>query len=124
MAPFVEDLSDFLDPDDFAVPVIANGVSGYGILDIAGDLILDDRRTNEDPVIRVETSKFGNLIHGASATVNGVAYTVRESPMLIDDGAFCLVMLTRVVGPVTAARLTTLNGVFITTLSGDYLRIL
>ena len=92
---FVEDLSVFFD-DFSAVPVVANGITGSGIFDDAGDLILDDRRTNENPVIRVLSSQFRNLIHGNSITVDGAAYTVREEPMPIDDGVFCLVMLSRV----------------------------
>lgn len=101
---FVEDPSVFL--SDFGVPVVAGAVSGLGILDMPGEVIMDNMVISTDYTLRVEASKFGSLGYGSLVTVDGVGYTVRES-RLIDDGAFLSVSLEKTTsdGPVTAVIL-------------------
>jgi hypothetical protein len=48
-----------------------------------------------DYKLTCEASKFGDLLHGDAVTVDGTNYTVRNTA-LIDDGAFCEVMLQKV----------------------------
>jgi hypothetical protein len=89
---FTENLDVFL--ADFGVSVTAGAVSGFGILDMPGELVADGMIITTDYTLRCEASKFGTLAYGASVTVNSVAYTVREN-RLIDDGAFCSMTLQK-----------------------------
>ena len=91
---FTEDLSVFLSDNDFAVSVVAGAVTGLGILDMPSEIIADGVILTTDYKLTCETSKFGNLLHSDAVTVNGSAYTVRSNS-LIDDGAFCEVMLQK-----------------------------
>ncbi len=87
-----EDLTLFL--ADFGVSVTAGAVSGLGLLDQPGELVADGMIITTDYSLRCEASKFGGLIYGAAITVDGVNYQVREN-RLIEDGAFCLMMLQK-----------------------------
>ena len=89
----VEDPADFL--DDFGVTVTAGGVTGLGILDTPGEYIHNERAITVEYLLRTETSKFGDLAYNDAITVDGNSYTVREQPLMVDDGAFCLVLLTK-----------------------------
>ena len=91
---WTEDPTDFL--EDFGVSVTANGTTGLGILDMPGEYVADGRVITNEYLLRIETSKFGSIGYGDSMTVAGVAYQVREAPLLVDDGVFCLVLLTKV----------------------------
>jgi len=90
---WTEDPTDFL--DDFGVTVTANGTTGLGILDMPGEYVADGRVITNEYLLRAEASKFGSVTYGDSMTVAGVAYEVREAPLLVDDGVFCLVLLTK-----------------------------
>ena len=90
---WTEDPTDFL--NDFGVTVTANGTTGLGILDMPGQYVADGRVITNEYLLRAETSKFGSVTYGDSMTVAGVAYEVREAPLLVDDGVFCLVLLTK-----------------------------
>jgi len=92
---FTEDLTVFLDTAEFAVPVTAGSVSGLGILDMPSEIIADGVVLTTDYKLTCEASKFGDLLHGDAVTVDGTNYTVRNTA-LIDDGAFCEVMLQKV----------------------------
>ena len=92
---FVEDLSVFLDSDEFAVSVTAGAVTGLGILDMPSEIIADGVVLTTDYKLTCEASKFGSLLHGDAVTVDGTNYTVRNA-VLIDDGAFCELMLQKV----------------------------
>lgn len=82
---------------DFGVPVQAGGVEGLGIFDTPGDYIHNERVITNEYLLRAETSKFGNLLYDDSVNVNGETYTVREAPLMVDDGTFCLVLLSKAV---------------------------
>ena len=90
---FTENLDVFL--ADFGVSVIAGAVSGFGILDMPGELVADGMIITTDYSLRCEASKFGGLIYGAAMAVDGVNYQVREN-RLIEDGAFCNITLLKV----------------------------
>lgn len=90
---WTEDPSDFL--EDFGVTVTANGTTGLGILDMPGEYVADGRVITNEYQLRAEVSKFGGLTYGDSVTVAGDAYTVREAPLVADDGVFCVMLLTK-----------------------------
>jgi riboflavin synthase alpha subunit len=79
---------------DFGVAVTSGAVSGVGILDMPGEVIMDNMVISTDYTLRTDAATFGSLSYGASVTVNGVAYTVREN-RLLDDGVFCEISLQR-----------------------------
>lgn len=112
---FVEDPTSFL--NDFGVTVTANGITGLGILDMPGEYVADGRVITNEYLLRAETSKFGEVTYGDTMTVGANSYQVREAPLMIDDGVFCLILLTKIV--VAANNIITLSGLHITTLAGD-----
>lgn len=87
-----EDLDVFL--ADFGVTVTSAAISGIGILDMPGELVADGMIISTDYIIRCEASKFGTLAYGASITVDGTAYTIRENRP-IEDGVFCEITLQK-----------------------------
>lgn len=97
---FAESLVVFL--ADFGVSVTAGAVSGFGILDMPGDLVADGMIITTDYSLRCEASEFGGLIYGAAMTVDGVNYQVREN-RLIEDGVFCEITLLKVAADSSAA---------------------
>ena len=80
-----EDLDVFL--ADFGVSCTAGATTAKGILDMPSQVISDGMVLTTDYTLTARTSAFGGLIRGDSITVDGTAYTVRET-MLIDDGKF------------------------------------
>jgi len=92
---FAEDLDAFLNTDEFGVSVTAGATTGVGILDMPSEIIADGVVLTTDYKLMCESSKFGDLLHGDAVTVDGTAYTVRNT-VLIDDGAFCELMLQKV----------------------------
>ena len=87
-----ENLDVFL--ADFGVTVTSGAISGIGILDMPGELVADGMIITTDYSLRCEASKFGALAYGASITVDGTAYTIREN-RLIEDGVFCEITLQK-----------------------------
>lgn len=80
-----ENLSVFL--NDFGVSVTAGAISGVGILDMPGQVLAGGMVLSTDYTLTCKAADFGGLLYGDSVTVNGVAYTVRET-RLLDDGGF------------------------------------
>jgi hypothetical protein len=80
-----EDLDSFL--VDFGVSCTAGATTANGILDMPSQVISDGMVLTTDYTLTARTSNFGSLIRGDSITVDGTAYTVRET-MLLDDGKF------------------------------------
>lgn len=76
------------------VTVTSGAVSGMGILDMPGQVILDGMVVNTDYILTASASEFGGLIYGAAVTVGGVNYSVRES-RLIGDGLMCEISLQK-----------------------------
>lgn len=87
-----EDLSIFF--NDFSVPVVFGAVSGVGILDMPTEIVADGVVLTTDYKLTCLASSFSSAKYGDAITVDGTAYTVREA-LLIDDGKFCTIMLTR-----------------------------
>ena len=87
-----ENLDVFL--ADFGVTVTSGAISGIGILDMPGELVADGMIISTDYSLRCEASKFETLAYGASITVDGTAYTIREN-RLIEDGVFCEITLQK-----------------------------
>lgn len=79
---------------DFGVTVTSGAISGVGILDMPGEVIMDNMVISTDYMLRVEASKFGALGYGSSVTVSGTVYTVREA-RLLDDGVFLALSLQK-----------------------------
>ena len=80
-----EDLDSFL--VDFGVSCTAGATTANGILDMPSQVISDGMVLTTDYTLTARASNFGSLIRGDSITVDGTAYTVRET-MLLDDGKF------------------------------------
>lgn len=111
---FTEDPAIFL--EDFGLPVSAGGVEGLGILDTPTEYIYNERAQTVEYLLRCEASKFAGLAYEDSVTVGVDSFKVREAPLLVDDGLFCLVLLTKV-APVVA-NVTTISGLNLITISG------
>jgi len=80
-----EDLTIFL--QDFGVSCTAGAVTALGILDMPAQVLAGGMVLSTDYTLTARRTDFGELLYGDSITVNGVAYTVRET-RLIDDGSF------------------------------------
>lgn len=92
---FSEDLSIFLDETQFAVPVVALGVSGSGIFDMPGEYVGPDGIfVSDECQLRVLRSVYGNLKYGDSVLVNGQGFEVRDTRPVF-DGVFMQVFLKR-----------------------------
>ena len=89
---FEEDF-DFLNEDDFGVPVIWGAISSSGILDKNAQLIFSGNVISVDYAVRLKSSIFSALRYGDLLQVNGSTYSVRE-PMPVGDGAYMMVSLS------------------------------
>ena len=87
-----EDLDIFL--ADFGVSCTAGAITANGILDMPSQILSDGMVLSTDYTLTARASNFGTLIRGNSITVDGAAYTVRET-MLIDDGKFVQIALQK-----------------------------
>ena len=87
-----EDLDIYL--ADFGVSCTAGGTTANGILDMPSQVISDGMVLTTDYTLTTRASNFGSLVGGDSITVDGTAYTVRET-LLIDDGKFVQIALQR-----------------------------
>ena len=87
-----EDLDIFL--ADFGVSCTAGAVTANGILDMPSQILSDGMVLSTDYTLTARASNFGSLIRGNSITIDGAAYTVRET-MLIDDGKFVQIALQK-----------------------------
>lgn len=78
------------------VPVLWGAVSGEGILEQNTEMIIGDQVLSVEYALHnLPAAQFGAMAHGDAITVDGVTYTVRHAPMLVGDGRFCLVALSR-----------------------------
>lgn len=81
-----------------SVSVVAGAVSGRGFLYMPGEYVADGRVISTEYTLRVEAAKFGSLSYNCLITVDDVAFVVREAPLLVDDGVFCVLLLTKAQG--------------------------
>jgi hypothetical protein len=82
---FTEDLGAFFSQADFAVPLTWGLVTAEVILDAPDEQIIDGRVLSREYAITYESADLVGLSGGATVTVDGTAYTVREVTAL-DDG--------------------------------------
>lgn len=82
---FSEDLDAFFSEDDFAVELTWGAETANVILDAPDQEFVEGRVQSRQYAIIYETADLPGLAGGASVTVAGVAYTVREVAAL-DDG--------------------------------------
>jgi hypothetical protein len=107
-----EDLTVFL--ADFGVSVTAGAVSGLGILDMPGEVVMDDNVISTAYRLTCLSSEFGELGYGDQVVADGLTYLVQEL-QLITDGRFCTLMMERVM-TVASQIITSLgNGVVLLT---------
>ena len=78
-----------------SIEATAGAVTGRGFLVMPGQLLADGMSISTDYTLTALAVDFGNLIYGASITVNGTLYTVRDN-RLLDDGGFCELSLQKV----------------------------
>lgn len=98
---------------DFGVTVTSGAVSGMGILDMPGEVIVNNTVLSTDYSVTIRTADFGNLLYGASVVVDGLNYEVRDC-LPVADGAFSVLVLSKL----DLNTITTLSGLNITTLTG------
>jgi hypothetical protein len=80
---------------DFGRPVVAGATEGLGILDMPGEYILDQRVITDRYSLTVESSKFSGLDYGDTLTHGGQSYQVKEGPLVVGDGVFCVFLLQK-----------------------------
>ena len=100
------------------VSVTAGAVSGMGLLDMPGELVMDDRVINTNYRLTCRADQFGTLSYGDQLQADGQTYLVQEL-QLIADGNFCMLTLEKVIAATN--RLVTLAGDALVTLDGRYL---
>jgi hypothetical protein len=89
---FTENLDVFL--ADFGVSCTAGAVTALGILNMPGEVLMNNMVLTTDYTLTARVSDFGNLIYGAAITIEGVQYTVRDN-RLLDDGGFVEIALQK-----------------------------
>jgi hypothetical protein len=87
------DLGVFLG-DPFSVSATSGNTTADVLLDQPSQVLAGDMVLTTDYQITARASDFGSLVAGASITVDGTAYTVRET-RLIDDGVLCEISLQK-----------------------------
>lgn len=92
--PFAEDLAPFFSAAEFASAVVWGAQTANGIIDQASDDIMGGRAIGQDIELTLPAASLPNIARGASITVDGTAWLVREV-RLLDDGALKRLMLGR-----------------------------
>ena len=80
---------------DFGVSFTAGAISGMCIKDMPGVNILGNQVILVDHQVLAKTADFGHLLYGNNVEIDGVAFIVKDAPMPVDDGAFCLITLEK-----------------------------
>lgn len=80
--------------NDFGLPVVWGRYSGKGVLDMPSEIIAGGMVLTTDYQLTVKTSDFPGIDQGATITVNGAGYYVREA-RTIDDGVFSQLYLSK-----------------------------
>ena len=87
-----EDLDIFF--EDFQDAVVYSSSTFKGILEQPDEIVADGVVMTTDYQLIAKTTDLGAVAFGGSLTVNGTGYTVR-SVRKIDDGALCILSLTK-----------------------------
>lgn len=79
------------------VPVVYNGTSSYGILDIVSSEFADDagRARTKMHRLTIATDAFTNLRAGGRITVAGVPYRIDDVELEDGDGALTVLTVAR-----------------------------
>lgn len=93
--PMPEDLAVFFDPAGFASTVVWGTTTAAGILDTPAEDILGGRGVSVEYALTLPAGALPGIARGASITVGGVAYTLRENPRPLDDGVLVRLILTK-----------------------------
>lgn len=92
--PFIEDLAIFL--ADFGLPCTAGAVSFVGLLDQPDEILALGRADAHSRQYELTyRSDQVTLTRGQAVVVSFVAYTVREAPRQVGDGAFSRALLSK-----------------------------
>lgn len=83
---FAEDLTQFFDAAEFAQAATWGALSANVILDTPTEDQLGGKALGMIFEVTLPTASWPNIARGASVTIAGVSYTVREV-RLLDDGA-------------------------------------
>jgi len=96
---FTEDLSVFLNADEFAYNATLDGVGITGILNLGG-IVEEADTVTVAPTFLVPTASAAGAV-GKTLVCNGISYKVRSAPLDPEsrDGAFTLLVLARVTAP-------------------------
>ena len=76
---------------DWGQPLTVGAASGVGVLSRNTQILLDDQLVYEGDSILSTMALCGQLTHGSTITLGGVAYVVQSDPFLSADGATCRV---------------------------------
>ena len=104
---FTEDLDIFL--ADFGVSCTAGAVTANGILDMPSQILSDGMVLSTDYTLTARASDFGDLLYGSQISVNGAAFTVRDT-QLISDGKMVQIALQRSVDVPSTISVTAIDG--------------
>ena len=89
---FTEDLDIFF--EDFQDTVVHSSSTYKGILEQPDEIVADGVVMSTDYQLIAKTTDLGGINFNETLTVNGTGYTVR-SVRKIDDGALCILSLTK-----------------------------
>jgi hypothetical protein len=98
------------------VPVTWGAVSGEAILEQNAQFVSDGNVISVEYMLHnLPTAEFGTIGYNDTLSVDGEVFTVREAPMVIGDGAFCSLILSKVADgtvpaperPITEVRVDT-----------------
>lgn len=92
---FAESLSAFFAAADFGVTATHGGESAQVILDAPNTDILGGRGMTTEPSILYKTGDLPTLKRGDAIVVDGVNYTVNETPQSVDDGKLRRALLSK-----------------------------
>lgn len=81
--PLSDDNSVFVG-GEFGVSCTSGSTTANGILSEPSDVLMDGVVLFTDYFLQAKASDFGSLISGSAITVDGTAYTVRETRLSID----------------------------------------
>ena len=101
-----------------SIEATAGAVTGRGFLVMPGQLLADGLSISTDYTLTALAVDFGNLIYGASITVNGTLYNVRDN-RLLDDGGFCEISLQKLLNDPGVVTDTIIDGGGSTTVASE-----